>query len=177
MQMGQREEAIAFLQLYGLEKALTREDAPQLWAAIVSKLWPLPDHSGINERSLRFGVGKDAPKTEFKIQPFDAWCFERADITHLKLKQCDKHTFTDAGIDRNLKDLVKTPLFNIAFMYPDFPYLSIVLIRPSKNKRRLAVYSGAQFGPRHGGGDTRVWVCQDDGSWQATDEVLASWVS
>ena len=46
----------AVLKAYGLDVALTADDA-HLWAAVLTRYWPAPDHPRLNVEGLRFSVG------------------------------------------------------------------------------------------------------------------------
>ncbi len=174
------EDALALLRNYGLADMLTPEDDATLWAAVISTYWPLPDDAKINVEGLRFGVGMFDDQTQMKLQPIEGWCFERVDEKTLKTGTCHD-VDVDGKIDDQLRPLPNTTLFALAFLHyanerPSYPYMAVVVERPSIGKQEVVVYNGAQLGHLMGYGQTGVYT-RIVGGWQESGRILNHWRS
>jgi hypothetical protein len=166
---------LAFLSLYGLDRIVSDQDDPQLWAAVVAMYWPWPHAAEMDPVHYRFGIGQPAPNTEMRLQPTQVWAFERADAQRLQVCACPPSLITDAHLDKRLKAAVSISLlYCVSAEY--WPYGAIVIARPSRQQTEVLAFAGFRMNGRMGWGHTEVWSPHKSDSWQAT-EAVAQWVS
>ncbi len=155
-----RTDAMALLQIYGLDQLLTDRDDPCLWAAAVAKHWPRPDDPGLYEMTFgaeprfRFGISHTAdagrkPRRTPKLVLSETWSCERVDAGH----------------------------FTAIRGAPEYPHFILEISRPSAGEEKAFVHAGENPAPLVGRGWTAVWLRRADGDWAETDEVFGVWVS
>jgi hypothetical protein len=113
---------------------------------------PLPPYL----RRFCFGIGKipnESEKTRGAewsgMAITERWAFERVD---------DEHFRATSGA-------------------PSLPDIILDVSRPSARTEIAWVHTGSNPAPLIGGGETRVWARQEDGSWIETDKVVSAWVT
>ncbi|MCL4861297.1 MAG: hypothetical protein KJZ93_17910 [Caldilineaceae bacterium] len=143
------------LQLYGLDQALTDQDDPRLWAAVLTKHWPRPEDPDLFVAGLIFSIAETPHDREHLersgMAPVETWYFERTDAKHLKAV-------------RNKSEA-------------RYPRRILEISRPSANATTAFVHMGGAPGPFMGRGEIRVWARQEDGGWAETEEVVSMWIA
>lgn len=147
------------LRAYDLYPALTPEDDPRLWEAVLAHYWGSPAALKWDVAGLRFGAGPRSDSGLGGIEPRDLWCFERVDADHLRSTRCPEEVRSMAP-DETI---------------PEFLILDVS--RPSANENRAYVHSGFRGQGLIGEGETHVWVRRLDGTWSETAESLTGWMS
>ncbi len=168
------------LRAFGLDRILTAEDDPQLWAAALARHWYAPVDAAMDPAALRFTVSRSASDDEAPavtvgrsgMVELEVWCFERVDSDRLKVVQCpsqpvpsfmgmlmggDPEAITGHGASW-VRDLLE-------------------VLRPSVGQSRALVHAGMTAPLNAGSGETRVWVLAEDGTWSETDEIVAQWLA
>jgi len=140
-----------------------------------SKERRLPGDTEMEPPKLRFGVGYASRDTEMRIQPTQAWAFERVDANRLRLRDCPTSRVSDAQIDKRLKALVSISLL-YCFSAEYWPYGAIVITRPSQRRQEALAFAGFQVNGRTGWGETKVWNFRPPATWEAV-ETIAQWIS
>lgn len=179
----EQQGAIAILNAYGLNQALTDQDDPELWASILLRHWPAPSDPDMYPPELRFGIRRIVSegenvvvaKTRDGMEKLEIWCFERIDSDHLQAKGRDKQTAPSAVGVR------KGTAMMLAALQENKPIPTIVLSthtclevsRPSRNQKKALVHSGlsAPFSVRTG--ETRYWELQENGSWVEAEKTVS----
>ena len=169
-------EPFEFLRLYGLDQILSQRDDAYLWATVVSKYWRLDNDPITDAATLRFSVGYASPKTGMKIQPTEAWGFERIDANTLRLRECPPSKITDTLLDKHLKATVAASLLYL-WSWEYWPYGAIVVARPSAGKRKALVFAGYRADGRTGYGETKEWVRHRNNVWKEAKKSIAQWTS
>jgi len=165
----------SFLSLYGLDQIVAAQDDPYFWASVVSTYWPLPADAKMEPAKYHFGVGYASRDTEMRIQPTQAWAFERVDANRLRLRDCPTSRVSDALIDNRLQSLVPFSLL-YCFSAEYWPYGAIVITCPSQHQKEAFAFAGFQVNGRTGWGETKVWRFRPSAKWEAL-ETVAQWVS
>jgi hypothetical protein len=169
-------EPLEFLRLYGLDQILSERDDACLWAAVVCKYWRLPNDPTTDATRLRFAIGEANSKTEMKIQPTEAWGFERMDANTLRLRECPPSKITDTLLDKYLKEAVAASLLYL-WSWEYWPYGAIVVTRPGAGKHKALVFAGYRANGLTGFGETKEWVRHRNNVWKETKKSIAQWIS
>ena len=167
--------AIAVLRLYGLDRVLTEQDDPALWAAVLVRHWPAPGSPDMDPAALRFGIGKIPPdqahaSPRSELQEIETWCFERVDASRLRVTQCADHPQVSFMFALAMGASADDPDLYRGRMYLD-------VSRPSQGQEQALVHWGISAPPNAGTGETRYWRIDDRGAWQETQEILSRWLT
>jgi hypothetical protein len=172
-----REGAGGVLAIFGLERIITDDDDPELWAAVLIRHWKPPDDPECLPASLRFGIGRCVPEGEKErsdigrsgMAEIAVWCFDEVAPGRLQPAICPAAaapsfmfqlmTGGGAGSDDGAESMVRT-------------FLDVS--RPSRGDFAF-VHSGFVVPPNAGQGQTRRW--QKTGIWMETDELFAQWLT
>ncbi|MDY7041910.1 MAG: hypothetical protein SVX38_13720 [Chloroflexota bacterium] len=165
---------LAVLARYELDRILTDQDDPALWAAALIWHWPAPDDKGMYPDSLRFGVGhvvsgeedREGAQAGDAMERTEVRCFERVDEEHLRVVECH---------DQPAPTISVLPGIGILPAARSYNYLDVS--RPSKGERRALIHWGVSGGGFFGSGETRYWERQADGRWAETEETVSRWLS
>jgi len=167
--------AIAVLRLYGLDRVLTEQDDPALWAAVLVRHWPAPGSPDMDPAALRFGVG-GIPADEARASPrsglekIETWCFERVDADHLRVVPCAERPQVSFMFALAMGASTEDPELLRGRMYLD-------VSRPSRGEERALVHAGVSAPPNAGTGETRRWRVGDTGNWTETAETVSRWLA
>jgi hypothetical protein len=154
-----KDNPISFLANYGLDKLLTEQDDPCLWADAVKKHWPKPEALLTLVPRLLFGLGripdeKEELCSQSGMESLGEWRFEPNDSDSLK-------PVLIQGED-------------IGRLFPEF---ILEISRPSAGQTTPIVHAGDNPAPLIGYGETHAWERQPDGSLNETTEWISSWRS
>lgn len=151
----------AVLKAYGLDVALSAEDDADLWAAVLTRYWPAPDHPRLNVKGLRFYVGGelDTPGTADAPRK---WVFERVAPNRLRARPVDE--FHYRPLPRDSSDRT------------GYPYRTIGVSEPTRGREKARVLRTFTGGPREGSAKVEVWRRAGDSSWTETDEGFVPWI-
>lgn len=174
-------EALTVLRTYGLDAVLSDRDDPKLWAAALSKHWPLPDDSRITIGGLEFGIGEVDDTVPIKIKISERWCFERVDNNRLQVVQCkpsdDDQVRKAEDVFWNTIDDVTTAEEAVEKVYQyyrsmGYPSITLIVTRPSKHEDKAIVFHAFQGAPLMGHGESRIWIHQADGDWEPSPRAI-----
>ena len=162
--------AMGVLRAFGLNRLLTDQDDPALWAAALMRHWHAPQEPELHLAALRFGVSRTVPASlsgtvkpgRSGMQQLEVWCFERAEPNRLRPVACPQQpalSFMGAlGGGAWVQDILEVS-------------------RPSLGERTAFVYVGMSAPVNAGSGETRLWDRAADGTWTETGEIVSRWLA
>jgi hypothetical protein len=162
--------AMGVLRAFGLNRLLTGEDDPALWAAALMRHWHAPQEPGLHLAALRFGVSRAVPASlagavkpaRSGMQQLEVWCFERVEANRLRPVVCPQQpalSFMGAlGGGAWVQDVLEVS-------------------RPSLGEPTALVYVGMTAPVNAGSGETRLWDRAADGTWTETGEIVSRWLA
>jgi len=173
---------LAVLSMFGLDEILTKQDDPNLWAAVLAKHWPAPNEPDMLFEGLRFGISQEISHREdgtgdkewnrSGMDPIEVWCFKSLGNGGLFVVECAPETHisffssiinSDSGVSGS-QTLPSVKTF-------------IDIQRPSQGLTKALVHVGTSIPPNMGRGETRRWVREEDGMWVETNEIVFHWIS
>ena len=171
--------AMGVLRAFGLNRVLTEQDDPALWAAALVRHWHAPDEPELQPAALRFGVSRPVPNREIGavklgrggMQELEVWCFERVETGRLRPVACEDQpgpSFMGALMGGSLAAVAQ-----VGAWVQDILEVS----RPSLGVSAALVHAGMSAPLNAGSGETRLWIRAADGTWTETDEVVSQWLS
>ena len=169
--------AMGVLRAFGLNRLLTDQDDPALWAAALMRHWHAPHEPELHLGGLRFGVGRIVPASmagEVKpgrsgMEQLEVWCFERVESGRLRPMACPEQpglSFMGALMGGGPGAAAE-----IGAWVQDILEVS----RPSLGERTALVHVGMSAPVNAGSGETRLWERAADGTWVETDEIVSRW--
>jgi hypothetical protein len=171
--------AMGVLRAFGLNRLLTDQDDPALWAAALMRHWHAPQEPELHLAALRFGVSRTVPASlsgtvkpgRSGMQQLEVWCFERVEAGRLRPLACPEQpglSFMGALMGGGPGAAAQ-----IASWVQDVLEVS----RPSLGERTALVYAGMSAPVNAGSGETRLWARTADGNWTETDEIISHWLA
>ena len=174
-------EALTILKTYGLDAILSDRDDPKLWAAALSKYWPLLDDPRINVDGLKFGIGEFDDTVSTKIKISEHWRFAWMDNSQLKVVQYrpsddDQAKTTEEAFWGTIDDVTtEEEIIEKLHQYYSsmgYPSITLTVTRPSKDEDKAIVFHAYQGTPLMGHGESRIWLHQTDGNWQPNPKAI-----
>ena len=171
--------AMGVLRAFGLNRVLTEQDDPVLWAAALVRHWYAPGEAELHLAALRFGVSKLTPVPGVRgvkvgkggMQELEVWCFELAEPGRLRPVACPEQpalSFMGSLMAGGL-----TATAQAGTWVQDILEVS----RPSLSVSAALVHVGMLAPLNAGSGETRLWQRASNGTWIETDEVVSHWLT
>jgi hypothetical protein len=174
-----REGTMGVLRAFGLNRILSEEDDPALWAAVLIRHWYAPGEPELDPACLRFTVSKPlsgSAAREFKLGrsgmlELELWCFERVEPDRLRVVQCPE----PPGL--SFMGMVMSGGPGAAAQVGSWVQDLLEVSRPSLGEALALVHAGMSAPVNAGSGETRMWARAEDGTWTETDQVVARWLA
>jgi hypothetical protein len=167
------------LHIFGLDKILTDQDDPWLWAAVLVHHWPAPWDPEMNPATLRFGIGgivdksvQDELSSRSGMEPIEEWCFDSMNTNRLTVKLCSTTPTLSF-----MTLLASVNLNSQSDLYTSMVRNYLEISRPSNKIGKALVHKGFTSPPNVGAGQTRYWIPKEDGSWIETDDIYSQWLT
>lgn len=171
--------SLAVLKLFGLDKILTGQDDPDLWAMVLASHWSAPGEPDLMVEGLRFGLALEIPATEGSNEEFvqsrsgmhsiKVWCFKTNETGDLFIEECGPESSSSFFTSFILAEPETRKLPVVKSM--------IDIQRPSLGCSEALVHVGTYIPPNMGQGDTRRWIRETDGNWLETNEIVFNWIA
>jgi hypothetical protein len=159
-----QDEALKIVRSYGLDRALTDEDDPVLWASALQKHWGSADDPEASPSSLRFAVldfpenlespgSGESHASPSGLKELEVWRFERNAMGLLQARRRKKEP------------------------EPFLPRDYLDVTRPSVGVSLALVHRGSQADWLAGSGQISRWERAPDGSWSEVGGPVIEWIS